>query len=93
MSAPVAALLSAIAAATGAAGYPARIRTTAAALRNLAAARLGAGGNALHRLCSELRDPAATGNIDADSESFTDDDAKVIGFFLARNTSRKGHLR
>lgn len=84
--------LDVISASAGPRDFPARIYSTPAALKRLAAARLAANIN-LRAVCDALRDPNETDDLDSYRHSaakpFTDDDAKVVAFFLERNTGCK----
>lgn len=90
--AAVSTLLAVIAAATGPTDYPVRIGMTASTLEALARTRLGSGVNELHSICSDLYG-SATGGLSYRNKMFGDDDTKIIGFFLGRNTMRTGSLR
>lgn len=81
-------LLACVADASGPEHYPARLGMDSAALHGIAAARMGPGGNRhLRRVCAELFVSGASGVVWADSRTFTDDDAAVIGFFLSSSTT------
>ena len=70
--------------ANGVGEFPARIGTTAPALADLARARMVANPN-LFVLCQSL-DASTDDRHSAKAAAFTNDDAKIIGFFLANNT-------
>lgn len=78
-------LLSAILSATGPSSFPARISMNATSLHDLAVGALAPGGH-LHVACADLYDDVKTGTLTASGRGFGSDDAKVIGFFLERNT-------
>ena len=69
-----------ILAASGDDEFPARIDTSAGALADLARARLNAN-QALFILCQSLNASTDTRYFGA-NKTFTDDDGKLIGFFL-----------
>lgn len=80
-------LLAAIAAADGPQDFPARVGTSAAALRDLAVARLAAN-DTLRDICEVLRDPDATDSVFGRGKLLTDDDVTVISLFLERNAKQ-----
>lgn len=81
-------LLAAIAAAVGPRDFPARIGTSATALRDLAAARLRARVF-LRVVCDALRVPDAADDVDGNLKSFDANDARIIAYFLERSARRK----
>lgn len=86
MTTGIATLLSVILAATSLDGYPVRIGMTAQTLHDLASTRL-TPGNHLHVACANLYDNT-TDPLEAGAKRFTDDDAKVLGFFMGGRTTQ-----
>lgn len=80
-------LLAAIALASGPQDYPARIGMTNTTLHDLARELMDSGSYVLE-ICSDLYDTSSTDPFRVLYYDVTDDDAKVIGFFLATATRR-----
>lgn len=87
MSATTATLLALVATAIGPADYPARIGLTAATLESIASERMQQG-SPLHEICAALHDSSSSAEVLGRGQNFTFQDARVIGFFLARSTKR-----
>lgn len=90
------ALLASIAAATGEDDYAARIGLDARRLRELAATRFREmpSGRRLRRVCAGLHSLSSKRAVVVDGSmhpesAFNDDDAKVIGHFLAKASARR----
>lgn len=84
-------LLAALADATGPDDFPACMRMAADTLCDLARTRFS-NSPALVQICTALHDSHAAEAVRGVRQNFTDEDATIIAFFLARNTTRT-HLK